>query len=288
MKKIKYIIVTLAFFIFINNSISAYTAVDGRYNYSNINSPGINTMNIQHTSNEEILFIVDFSGSMNKKMGYTPKIYLAIDAIEDLVRSAPDDKKIGLRIFGVTDKEVVRQTPTGIVFNKQNICSASTLMLPIAKYNAGNISEKLSRINPSGGSPIGYSLRQAVQNDFSNGNHIKHIILVTDGGENCGDSPCAYIRSLMNIRHDIKIDVIAITVDNNDYADLDCLAKSTNGNYYNVDSPEDFKIKFQQAFNSVPKIVPPTTNIKVKTVINNNCSYCSGTKYKTYGFQFEN
>ena len=33
---------------------------------------------------------------------------------------------------------------------------------------------------------------------------IKHIILLTDGGENCDESPCDYAIELMKQRRDIK------------------------------------------------------------------------------------
>ena len=256
------------------------------YSYRDMNSK--NDVSLKNSDKDaEVLFIVDFSGSMNEKMGYTPKAYLAIDAIRSILEEANQETSIGLRIFGVSDKELVRRTSDGLVFNKQNICTASQLLLPIAKYNAENVSDKLSRINPNGGTPIGYSLRQAVNSDFSHGNNLKHIILVTDGGENCGDDPCIFITNLMRTRSDIKIDVIAITVDSNAYSQLNCLALKTNGKYYSVNNPEDFKISFKQAFNSVSHVKPSVSNIKMETkkqeekpAVNYNI------KYKTYGFEF--
>ena len=61
--------------------------------------------------------------------------------------------------------------------------------------------------------PITYSLKQAVKKDFLGYSGKKHIILLTDGGENCDESPCAYVMELIKVRKDIKIDVEDSIVD---------------------------------------------------------------------------
>ena len=80
--------------------------------------------------------------------------------------------------------------------------------------------------------PITYSLKQAVKKDFANLDGIKHIILLTDGGENCDESPCDYAIELMRQRRDIKIDVIAFNVhDANDLDQLKCVADVTSAKF---------------------------------------------------------
>ncbi len=269
----------------------AYQAYDGKYNYNQYGPQSrVQTYQINpNNSNTEVLFIVDFSSSMRDLMGSYTKAQLASDALISIINNTASQTKMGLRIFGVTDKPLMTQTPNGILFNRNNICTATNLLLPIARYNASNISYKLARINPNGGTPIGYSLRQAVKYDFSNGPQLKHIILITDGGENCGDNPCAFINSLMSMRHDFRVDVIGISVSNNAYSQLSCIAKAGGGNYYSISRPQDFKIKFQQALDSVPH---PAQNINASTAVapprftppielSNN-----KIRYKTYGFQF--
>lgn len=282
MKKIIYITLFLTFIIFTVSKAQSYDAFNGGYNYNqynnqnsagNFNAPGIS---------DETLFIVDFSSSMNQKLGYTPKIYLAVDAIRNVLSKYGKEMKVGLRIFGVTDKPITRQTSRGIEYIKENICTASKLVLPIARYNNDNISDRLSYINPKGATPIGYSLREAVQNDFSLGGHKKHIILITDGAENCGDDPCEFIRYIMQTRNDITIDVIGITVSDNDYSKLKCISSNGRGQYFSVNSSEDFKTKFEQALRTTPPQTSNTLNITNKTI-----PVFDKTKYKTYGFQFE-
>lgn len=282
-KTLKYIIFLIFVLPVFFLSAYSYQAFDGKYNYGEYQQGNNYSANVS-SEDEEVLFIVDFSNSMSKKMGFAPRVYHAIDAIRDILNDAGDRTKIGLRIFGVTDKPILQQDANGVSWHKENLCSASSLVMPIARYNSANISDKLGELTPQGVTPIGYSLRQAVQNDFSPSAPIKHIILITDGGENCGDDPCLFIKRLMQLRDDIKIDVIGITVEDNAYSQLNCIAAAAKGKYYSVNTPEDFKLKFEQAFNSTPKLTVTPQPIKTNTI----APVQSGIKYKNYVFEFNN
>ncbi len=266
----------------------SYQNFDGRYNYNKYNEK-YDTNVTQTDNNSEVLFILDGSGSMNGKIGFSPKLFHAIDAIRNILNESGDTAKIGLRIFGynMNDSNLLYPNRKYSRPDIVELCRESSLVLPIARYNSSNISDRLSNIKANGQSPIGYSLRQAVQNDFSPNSPLKHIILITDGGENCGDDPCLYIKKLMQLRDDIKIDVIGITVDDNAYSQLNCIAQAGKGNFYSIDNADDFKLKFKQAFNSniktiVPDNVSPDINkISFPKNINN------GTIYKNYALQFD-
>ncbi len=270
---------------FICQGILSKSYTLNNYSYQEVNSSQ-NNINISSSSDEEVLFIMDFSGSMQKKLGYTPKIYLAIDALRDIMSEVGASTKIGLRIFGVTDKRAVERVGNKLILNEKVLCTASSLVMPIARYNSSNISNKLSKYSPKGATPIGYSLRQAVQNDFSPNAPLKHIILISDGVENCGDDPCLFIRNLMQLRDDYKIDVIGITVDENAFSQLKCIANAAKGNYYSVNSPSDFKVKFKEALNSTHNIKPNFTMPQVK--MPEEKQIIDDTKYKNYTFEFFN
>ena len=88
----------------ISNSFSyAYQNFDGMYSYNEYGE-GKHISTSFADTNTEVLFIVDFSGSMNKRLGYAPKAFLAIDAIRAILRDTGQTTKIGLRIFGITDR----------------------------------------------------------------------------------------------------------------------------------------------------------------------------------------
>ena len=264
--------------------ISAYEAFNGNYTYVDENENNNYSTGISK-NDDEILFIVDFSSSMNNQLHGKSLIKHALDAIKNILNSADISMKIGLRIFGVTDRQVLYRVGNVLKYDFEKLCEASSLILPVAGYNSSNIIEKLENTNPWGITPIQYSLEQAVQNDFSNDYTTKkHIILVTDGMENCNGNPCLYIHNLMKVRDDLKIDVIGITVDKNAYSQLYCIAKEGKGRFYPVNTPEDFKIKFKQAFSSTPDF-SPSSNTKIN--IYPNKALNENIKYKNFVYQFD-
>ena len=95
---------------------------------------------------------------------------------------------------------------------------------------------------------------KAVEKDFVGFSGRKHIILLSDGGENCDESPCDYSIELVKTRKDIKIDVIAFNVhDSEDLAQLKCTADVTGGHFVEADtnaelmrSMEEFTLPHKQ------------------------------------------
>lgn len=270
---------------FIQHKAVSYDDFGGRYKYNQYGSMP-NSSYYSGMEEEEILLIVDFSESMNKSFGMSSRYIHAIDAINQIIRELPSSTRIGLRVFGVST-----QTLNGFGVNlnknysKEELCSATKLVIPISSNNTSNISNTLSSFTPNGVTPIGYSLRQAIKNDFNIPSSLKHIILVTDGRENCGDDPCQYIKRVMSTRNDIKIDVIGITIDENAYSQLACIANNANGKYFDVKNPQDMKLTFKSAFSNIPpKYSQPEEKLKTEL---QNTKVNDRTKYSNYSFEFD-
>lgn len=232
---------------FITEKTRAYEAFNGDYTYNQYNSGNkVQTRSL----NEETLLIVDFSNSMNIPLQGKRRMTYAINAIDEIMKNTDPKTRIGLRIFGHSRGPV--HTKEGYMKYQKEICSASALISPISQNNTRNIVARLKEHDPQGATPIGYSLRQAVAHDFSYGSGMKHIVLITDGGENCGDDPCLYIKKLMQTRNDIKIDVIGITLSPNEYSQLRCIADAAKGSFYDVRQGSDFAPMFSRAINAAP------------------------------------
>ena len=104
--------------------------------------------------------------------------------------------------------------------------------MPLGVNNSLKINSAISKLRPKGMTPITYSLKEGVNKDLKGKDGIKHIILLTDGGENCDESPCDYAIELVKERRDIKIDVIAFNVhDSNDLDQLKCVADVTSAKF---------------------------------------------------------
>ena len=200
--------------------------------YTILNPSDITTVrktiqNIQDDSH--ILFIVDFSNSMNDSIYGRPKVEIARDTLAKILPQIPRSVKTGLRVYG---------HKAGFTYVQG--CTASNLVVPMAQDNAQNIMTSLYSTNATGWTPITYSLKQAINNDFRGIAGKKHVVLLTDGGENCDESPCTYVINLMKTRDDIKIDVIAFDIHDIEANDqLRCTALMTRGKYLTANSEDD-------------------------------------------------
>lgn len=204
----------------------------GNYKYTQSNDAA--------SEGEHILFIVDFSNSMNERLGNSTKLDIALKTMKDILQMIPSQTSVGLRVYGHR---------TG--FTPKQSCTASQLVSPIQTNNSVNIYTRLNSINAVGWTPITYSLKQAAFFDFAaNTTSKKRIILISDGGENCDESPCDFIIELMKQRDDIRIDVIALAIGDQDANNqLKCVALVTSGKFYNANTAAELKNSLQDSLN---------------------------------------
>lgn len=187
----------------------------------------LKTKNTEYEPNSTVLFIMDFSNSMNEKMGNKTKLQVALETLTVILPKIPPNVKTGLRVYGHR---------AGFTYLQG--CMASKLMVPFRTQNADNILSVLYKTNAVGWTPITYSLKQAVNSDFAGVTGKKHIVLLTDGGENCDESPCTYAIELMKTRDDISIDVVAFDLYDMEANDqLRCAAVATRGKFYTANTP---------------------------------------------------
>lgn len=242
MNNFRIIILIVAFFVCFVNYTGVNVFAKENFNYSvytpetfkslkDLSTPNPADTGIQTTPKFEdgssILFIVDFSNSMNDKMGNKTKMQVALDTLTVILPKIPPAIKTGLRVYGYK---------AGFTYLQG--CMASKMAVPFASQNADNILGALYATKAVGWTPITYSLKQAVNVDFSGVQGKKHIVLLTDGGENCDESPCTYAIELMKLRDDISIDVIAFDI--NDYEandQLRCAAVATRGKFFTANTP---------------------------------------------------
>ena len=200
--------------------------------------------NFESEQGERILFILDFSNSMTEPLEGSRKVDLMINTMKEILPKIPQNAWVGLRIYGHK-----------MGFTPMEACRASTLISPILKNNAPYIAQNLQKAKPRGMTPITFSLKQAIKYDFMGFSGKKHIILLTDGGENCDESPCTFVMNLINIRRDISIDVIAFNVQNDeDLEQLKCTALVTSGKFYNAQTSAELLNGFNNSIDGVKNV----------------------------------
>lgn len=227
MKKFLYLII---FLFCINIALASNYEVHRPDNFS---------ANRLDSADEKILFILDFSGSMNDTLLGRKKVDLMLETMSQFLPGINKNTWVGLRVYGHR-----------YGFTAYDSCKASTLLVPITQGGSTDIESKLFRTKARGMTPITYSLKQAVESDFAGFSGKKHIILLTDGGENCDESPCLWAMELIKYRKDVKIDVIAFNIENkDDLEQLECTALVTSGKFHMANTSAELIKGFKESLN---------------------------------------
>jgi Ca-activated chloride channel family protein len=175
---------------------------------------------------EKILFILDFSNSMNEYINSKKKVTTMIETMRDILPKINPQKNVGMRAYGYR-----------LGFTPYDSCKASKLFVPITKGGNEMILQQLEKAKAVGMTPITYSLKSALYNDLKNIDGQKHIILLTDGGENCDESPCSFMTKNLKYFPNVKIDVIAYDINNSDdLSQLECISTVTRGEFFTANT----------------------------------------------------
>jgi len=217
--------------------------------------------------------LVDYSGSM---AGW---INLAKETLIYILPKIPDKSYVALRVFGERQSNLF--TP---IYSEE--CRSTRLVSYFRNSNQENIIRGLNEANLGGMTPLEYALRQTIEKDlknltvipqFNQQNNRKKIILVTDGYENCGGNPCAYIREAVRKDKKLQIDVIHLSGDNT----LKCLTEETGGHFYTISDKKSFEEALEQVFD-----VPVGTVEEGRKQSGANKSSETKTPPKQHGYRF--
>ena len=193
---------------------------------------------------ERVLFILDFSNSMEQEINGVRKVDLMLKTMGQILPTIDKRTWVGLRVYGHR-----------ISLLQYDACRASKLLVPITPASEMLIRQKLAKTSPRGMTPITYSLKKAVDSDFLGFYGKKHIILLTDGGENCDESPCLWAMKLVKKRKDVKIDVIAFNIsDKDDLDQLQCTALVTAGKFHTANTAAELAKSLQKSLSPHKKV----------------------------------
>ena len=224
-----------------------------------------NQVNANQTGIVEI--VMDYSGSMANW------IEVAKRSMATIVSQIPPTVQLGFRVFGHDNygqnpsnssnvqevKKIVKKgnkisvvTERSAVGNTSGVCAATQQVSSILTANSQNIIRGMNSVDIGGATPMVYALDRAVNQDFSifNQSSPKKIVLITDGGENCGGDPCAFARKLMQKRSDVHIDVVLVSSNSRS---LSCLSSYTGGHFYTINNLADFSNVLTDSIQSIPE-----------------------------------
>ena len=183
-----------------------------------------------------LLFVVDSSGSMWGQLGGVTKMTTAKQALTRLIGDLPASTNTGIIAYGHRQK---------------NACDDVEMISPISPSSRHAADAALSLLSPLGKTPIAYALQSA--GDFLSATpkgDTNHIVLISDGIETCGGDPCAVAARLAARNINVKVHVVGFDIAPKYRAQLQCIADNGNGKYFSADSTQGFT----QAVKSVVKV----------------------------------
>lgn len=231
------------------------------------NSIAQNANPVTQNANIDITeLVIDYSGSMYSWIVETKA------ALNSILRGLTGTSNLGVRVFGndmpketivssiIKDSKGKYKVTTKQNEATKNSCNMTKQIVTIGNHSSNEIITSLDSIRLGGSTPLTLGLQQTVMQDFAKYgiNLRKKIILLTDGGENCGGDPCAYINALTSHRNDIVIDVIYT---GNGRSNLACLSNATGGRFYNVRDAYQFQnILYNSVSNTSSNNAAPANN----------------------------
>ena len=183
-----------------------------------------------------IIFILDCSASMNKIIGPVRKIDIAKKTVESIVKNLAVEAhesgamKSGLRVFG-----------SKFYKWKQN-CDDTSLEVPLDNIETtmDPILVKVLNVTAKGQSSLSLTI-DALKGDFpEDDDQSNFIVVVSDGDESCGGSPCGAVKQLAGTSKGISVNTLGVQTDQTGYDNLNCMAEAGNGLYFDSKDVDKF------------------------------------------------
>lgn len=189
---------------------------------------------------DDAMIVFDASGSMagNVDQGIAtikPRIDEVRAALSTVLPSATKFRRVGLITFGPGP------------YNQYNI-QLNFAPLPHA---AAPIMKAVDALTPAGKTPLTSAVQQAAEVlDYRNKPGV--VVVVTDGEETCGRSPCELGDQLHAAALQLTVHVIGYRLENDSWTgeqsvvEAKCLAERNNGLYITAESENDLVAAFEK------------------------------------------
>jgi len=189
---------------------------------------------------DDAMIVFDASGSMsgNQLLGVAnsePKIDILRDALAHVLPSATRFRKVGLITFGP---------------GPWNQCNVTLNLKPTANATS-LIMNDVNALVPAGKTPLTTAI-EAAANALDYRNKPGVIVVVTDGEETCGRSPCELAKQLHATAYRLIIHVISFRYHSYSWTgeqstlETKCLTEQTEGLYIPVDTEQELEAALEK------------------------------------------
>ncbi|MBL8147568.1 MAG: VWA domain-containing protein [Anaerolineae bacterium] len=190
-----------------------------------------------------IAFIFDASGSMMAGMEGRTRLAVAQDAFSQMIGAVPPEANTSLWVYG---HRLSQDDPAAS-------CQDIEQVIPLAPLDVAQFETAVRGIHAIGYTPITTSLQLAAQTLVDQPNARNTIVLVSDGEETCGGSPCLMAQALKEANIELTVNTIGFAADDVTRQQLQCIAEVTGGTYYEAPDAAQLGEALQSA------VAPPGT-----------------------------
>ena len=162
---------------------------------------------------EDVVIVYDASGSMWGQVDGVNKIVIAREVMADLVKSWPQETRLGLVAYG---------------HRSAGDCNDIETLIKPGVLDRDDFIRTVNAIEPKGKTPISASLQHAAEL-LSWRDSSSTVILISDGLETCHGDPCAVAQALADKGVDFTAHVVGFDLDEQGNQALSCIAANTGG-----------------------------------------------------------
>ncbi|MEM7644427.1 MAG: VWA domain-containing protein [Pseudomonadota bacterium] len=196
---------------------------------------------------EDAMLVFDGSGSM-AEMGFNqldePRIFSARRAVAEAIPDIARLRRLGLVVYGP---------------GSADYCAGIDLRFPPMAGAGGPIVDAVNALEPAGDTALTEAVALAAKTlDYRN--RPGAIVLITDGKETCGGTPCQLAAQLAAEAQDLTIHVIGFQVRGaffawgsqgaSDYTEAEtavrCMADTTGGLFLDAETAEELEAAFRR------------------------------------------
>lgn len=196
-------------------------------------------------ASQNLLFILDGSGSMWGRIDGEPKITVARQVMGQLIGELPDNSQVGLMAYG---------------HSRKGDCEDIETLAPLGPLQRDHLIQQVQGINPKGKTPITAALERAVV-QLRSLEETASVVLVSDGLESCEGDPCTAARAARESGVDFRLHVVGFDLGEADSGELRCMAEATGGQYFTAGNAEELGQALTEA-------VAPPAGLRVTVTAN--------------------
>ncbi len=194
-----------------------------------------------------VLFIYDSSRSLWGYHNGKPRAEFARTVLREVVQGLPQDANLGMIAFG---------------HKKQDSCTDVETLAAIGGNKGQSIINTAEELRPKGKTSIAAALTQAPE-AFKNTEGAKIIVLISDGGEECDEDPCAVAKKLAQSGLAVRVNTIGLNLSPREQEQLQCIAKEGGGRFFEVKDQQTMYKAVSDIKTDVISIANASTTIQV-------------------------